>query len=1227
MTSNLVPPSTPKNKPTGAIMVIGGGISGMQSALDLANSGFKVYMVEKSPAIGGKMAQLDKTFPTNDCSMCIVSPKLVEVGRHKNIELFTHSELTGITGEQGNFTATVTSRARYVDIDKCTGCGLCEHTCPVTYQSEFPDVLNTENTADAGGKKKPLRAKEKRIISGSRPPEASSPHAWTFSINEDKCGKCGLCKKACLQDAVSWAKGETATINQESCTACGACFTSCPAKFGAVEISNAPELEKSLGAAIIARSQEISKEQDEIALEKCIRCGLCSMMCKEVMGINALKLHEQGIEAGIDICQMCGACISVCPVDFLSMDQLTKRTPKPLLDDFNERLNRRKPVNIHYPQAVPRVPVIDAQSCVNLNTGNCGICQSICGVGAINYQDILTEKSIDIGSVIFSPGFEVSDPSIRSEFGYGIYKNVVTSIEFERLLSASGPTSGTVTRPSDGSHPKKIAWIQCVGSRDSSCNREYCSSVCCMYATKEAYIAREHDKSIEPTIFYIDMRSFGKNFDEYIERAKQNNVKYVRAMVSRLFEDPQNKNLEIRYTDESGQRKAEMFDMVVLSVGIQIEESSKQLANLMQIEMDDYGFAVTESFSPLVTTRPGIFVSGAFNGPKDIPETVSEASGAAQAASATLSMSRGSLITEETLPDERVLAEGEELRIGVFVCHCGTNIASVVNVNEVMEYARTLPGVVYVDKPLYTCSQDSQEQMRSIIEEHQLNRIVVSACSPTTHEPLFMSTMRAAGLNKYYFDMANIRDQCSWVHPMAPDLATEKAKRLTKMAVANASQAEPLYEMEFSVDNRLLVIGGGVAGMTAALEASAQGCNVYLLEKEPMLGGQLNRLRQTTDFRDIQNYLGTLVQQVEQDEKIQVYTSSVVVEHSGFVGAFETEIITPSGSQRTLKHGAILLTTGTTENRPKLYGLGEQVNVITQTDFERLISEGTEVTSQYKNIVMIQCAGSRDENEQNYCSRVCCNQAVKNSLSFKAMHPDSRIDVLYRDMRTYGLGELSYRKAREQGVNFIRYEPEQNAPICEHQGNSIHISIFDPSIRMQVDLQPDLLVLSTGIKPNDTDELASMLRCTRNANGFFIEAHAKLRPVDLPSEGLFMAGTAHGPKNIPESISQAQAAVSRALTILSQDKLTLSAVVSRVEPENCAVCLTCVRACPYGVPVITEDHTAEINPALCQGCGICVAECPAKTIYLGRYNDQNMFAKVRPDKLEASQKTAEEEVA
>jgi heterodisulfide reductase subunit A len=866
-----------------------------------------------------------------------------------------------------------------------------------------------------------------------------------------------------------------------------------------------------------------------------------------------------------------------------------------------------------------QVAVEEAGRCMTCGVCcECYQCVEACPAGALDHED--TEKTLDlsVGSVILSPGFDTVPGDLRAEFGYGLYPNVITSIEFERILSASGPTSGHVQRPSDEAEPRRIAWIQCVGSRDTTCNRDYCSSVCCMYATKEAVIAREHDPNIEASIFYIDLRAFGKGFDDYVTSAeKTHGVRYVRAMVSKVYEQPETGNLEIRYVDEKGEVATEEFDLVVLSVGVQINDQVRDQAKTLGVEVDPFGFTKKPTFEPLATSRPGVFTCGVFNGPKDIPETVSEASGAAACASAVLSSARGTLIEESPF---QVVSDGEdteEPRIGVFICHCGINISAIVDVKAVADYAKGLPGVVFATDQLYACSQDNQEKLREIIKEHRLNRVVISSCSPRTHEPLFQETLQQAGLNKYLFDMANIRDQCSWVHRTDNERATRKAMRLTRMAVANVKQTVPLNESEISIRSELLVVGGGLAGMTAAREAASQGFPVVLVEQEPELGGHLRNLRRTVDGQDAQAFLADLRNQVLADPQIEVLTDTVVVGHSGYLGNYSTEVMSSAGAARTIEHGAVVVATGGKEARPEVFGLGSKQNVITQTELERRIEDEPESLTDNGTILMIQCAGSRDE-ERPYCSRICCPQAIKNAIALKALRPNLRVEVLYRDIRSYGLTELKYMEARKLGVNFVRYDPDTNPIDVTFQNGRVVATLDDTSLQRRVQLDGDLLVLSVGADAAETEELATQLKTPRNASGFFIEAHAKLRPVDFASDGLYLAGLAHYPKSIPETISQAKAAVGRAATILAKESLRLSGIVSYVNPEQCAVCLTCVRACPYGVPFINEDHTAEINPALCHGCGICVAECPAQTIVLRHYTQGQLLAKIEalPDEDE-----------
>ncbi len=998
-------------KVIGSVMVAGGGIGGIQASLDLANSGYKVYLVEASQAIGGQMPKLDKTFPTNDCSMCIISPKLVEVGGHPNIELITYAEILGIEGGPGNFKVKVNRKARSVDMEKCTGCGTCYQKCPTKIPSEF-----------------------------------------------------------------------------------------------------------------------------------------------------------------------------------------------------DEGVGLRKAIYVRFPQAVPNVPVIDRENCRFFTLGKCRVCEKVCPVKAINYDQKDEVVTIETGALIVAPGFEPFDPRLKGEYGYGRIKNVITSLEFERYLSASGPLGGEVARPSDKKHPEKIAWIQCVGSRDSSIGNDYCSSVCCMYATKEAIIAKEHDEHIKATIFYMDIRAFGKDFDSYYERARdQYDVRYIRSMISGLYERPKNKNVIVRYINAEGKNTEEEFDMVVLSVGMVPSKDAVELCGRLGIETDKYRFCKTGTFAPLQTSKEGIYVCGSFQSPKDIPETVAQASGAAAYAGGLLSSARGELVADIRYPDECDVSS-EDVRIGVFVCHCGINIASVVDVSSVAEYAKSLPGVAYSENCMYACSQDMQQRIVDLIREHNLNRVVTASCSPKTHEPLFQATLRKAGLNKYLFEMANIRDQCSWVHSGEKENATVKAKDLVRMAVANAALLSPLSEISLDVNHRGLVIGGGHAGMIAALELADQGFAVTLLEKEKELGGNLRNIFYTIRGDDVQKYLKELIGRVEANPLITTVKGAEIDDFQGYKGNFTTSVlIGPAMRSMKIEHGITIVATGADESVPEEYLYGKNGRVLTQKELEKKIVTDADSIRSANEVVMIQCVGSRDE-KRPYCSRICCSNAIKNALKIKELNPGARIYILNRDIRTYGTLEEYYKLAREKGIIFIKYDPESKPAVTENEG-ALQVIIRDHILRTDLSLNPDLLILSAAIVPKENEELAGMLKINRNSDNFYLEAHMKLRPVDFATEGIYLAGMAHMPKLIEETIAQSAAAASRAATVLSKDKLQSEAVVAKVTPELCAVCLTCVRVCPFGVPFINDEGTAEINPLLCQGCGTCVSECPGKAIELQHYRDVQIIAK------------------
>jgi len=959
-----------------------------------------------------------------------------------------------------------------------------------------------------------------------------------------------------------------------------------------------------------------------------------------------------------------------------------------VIDAYNSGLGERKAIYKYYAQAIPSAYAIDSENCRQLGQGKkCGVCAKVCPTGAVNYEEKERMVDLEVGAVILSTGFQTFDPSRFDTYNYANLPNVVTAMEFERLLSAGGPTTGHLIRPSEltlkadiaaaekdlskvrkqikqledkhgksteemsgqlesanqddkemrrwatlaeqaseledklirfkakqeKSHePKKIAWLQCVGSREiNQCDNGYCSGVCCMYAIKEAVIAKEHAKDgLEAAIFFMDMRTFGKEFEQYYNRAKDSGVRFVRSRIHTVESVPENDDLHLTYATETGEMVTEEFEMVVLSVGLESSPEVRNLAGTLGIELDHYNFATTSSFAPVATSKPGVYVCGVLQGPKDIPLSVMEASAAAGAAASNLSSARHTLVKEKTFPEERDV-QAEPPRIGVFVCNCGVNISSVVRVKEVVEYAKSLPNVAYVQENLFSCSQDAQDKLVEVIKEQNLNRVVVAACSPRTHEPLFQETLRNSALNKYLYEQANIRDQCSWVHAGDPDAATVKAKDLVRMAVSRAALIEPLPMPSVPVTPSALIVGGGVAGMVSALTLAKQGFKAAIVEKKDQLGGHALKLKKTWKGEDASEFLTRLVNEVEADANIEVFLNSEIKDTSGYVGNFKTTVSSNgAGSQKEIEHGVTILATGAHSIAPEEYLYGKSDRVFRWHELDE--AWDSDLIKNANSAVFIQCVGSR-EPQRPHCSKICCTFSVQKAVELKERNPDMDVYILYRDIRTYGEREDLYKEARKRGVIFVRFDPE-NKPVVEQVDGGLQVTVVDHVLRRPITLKPDFVTLASGIETKDAANLAQLFKVPLSQDNFFLEVHMKLRPVDFATDGVFVCGLAHYPKPIDESIAQAQAAAARAATILSQKSIEVEGIVSAIDETLCRGCGKCVEVCPYGAPQLIETaadvYVSQIQEALCKGCGACAVACPTGAAAIRHFNDREVLTMV-----------------
>ncbi len=1135
----------------GTALVVGAGISGIRAALDLAESGYGVTLIDRKPHIGGILSRLDYQFPTDRCGMCKMLPLTDRDSAsqyclrkglfHENIDILLSTEIASVDGEPGNFNVTLKEKPGWISPSLCIGCGECVNVCPV----EVPDEFNAGHS------------KRKAVY-------LPVPHAIPnpFVIDMAACTRCGECEKICPTGAIQLSIKERK-------------------KFRILVTDD----------ELIVRDSLKEWLEDEDFTVDMAGSGqeALDMLAKEQYQMMLLDIKMPGMD-GVEVLKkakdiypdLCVIMMTAYATVETAVEAMKVGALDYLMKPFDPDL------------LIPKIIRI--------------------------YQNFEATKGrqLNVGAILLSRNSFFNPKEGKNPLGYGVYPNVITSLEFERIFSGTGPSEGQLVRPYDGKPIRRVAWIQCVGSRDLHTDSDFCSTVCCMYAIKEAMVAKEKlsrlNQEIHATIFYMDMRTFGKLFQRYRDHAEESNLCFERARVHSVVPDENTHDLVVRYVKHSGEIREASFDMIVLAVGQRPAPGSKELAEMLEIPLNQWGFVQTEPFSLTKTNRNGIVIGGSFSGLKDINESVTQASAAALSASRVLhntgAVSQQNTDKKEDAEPEISDVSKEMPKIFAVICTCGKPSYDTQQITQNLKNDPAVSKVAFLEQ---ICTSQGWENLIELVKKEKPNRILIGACLPYVYARKTRELSKEAGLNPSLIevvDIRGIRNEELGIRNEESGISASHFSFLTsqlRMGISKIKWADTSPVPCIPIFQKALVVGGGIAGMTAALAIADHGFHVDLVEKGDVLGGNLLWLQKTLEGYEIKPLLDEIQAKIEKHPLIQVHLQTQIAGAYGTVGRFHTTLESPALNQvNNIEHGITILAVGGKEATTTSYRYGTSKAIITQKELEQKIADNTLAPEKLNSVVMIQCVDSREE-PRNYCSRVCCISALKHALYLKEKNPDIAVYILYRDMMTYGFTETYYTQARRAGIIFIQYDVK-NKPQAETQNNLVYVTAFDPILGQNLQIEADMLVLSTGIIPNSVKEIAVSFGADTDQDGFFKEAESKWRPVDSIKEGIFACGIFLSPHSIAETTATAEAAAQRGLRLLFRKELTAGRVVAKVRHSLCSLCERCIEVCPYGARSLdTENDEVTVNPVMCQGCGTCAAVCPNSASLLEGFSKVQMF--------------------